>query len=281
MATADGAVSLPAGGAPTRREGPLAGTRSRIALGLILPVTVLLTWQLAGPLLFTEYQLPPPAKVVQSAWVYIVGDGGGGQYSGTFTTDLAASLQRVLGGFLAGSSVGVPLGLAIGFSRRVAHVVEPSISVLRSIPGIAWLPLAIIWFGFGHTSSVFLIALGSFFPVCISTIQGVRFIDPNLVLAALTLGASRRQAVVTVALPAAIPSVLNGLRLGLAYSWIYMILGEFTGVNKGLGAALMHARDTMRTDIVITLMVIIGLLGVLTDWPVQKLFQRVFRTDVR
>ena len=281
MATADGAVSLPAGGAPTRREGRLAVTGSRIALGLILPVTVLLTWQLAGPLLFTEYQLPPPAKVVQSAWVYIVGDGGGGQYSGTFTTDLAASLQRVLGGFLAGSSVGVPLGLAIGFSRRVAHVVEPSISVLRSIPGIAWLPLAIIWFGFGHTSSVFLIALGSFFPVCISTIQGVRFIDPNLVLAALTLGASRRQAVVTVALPAAIPSVLNGLRLGLAYSWIYMILGEFTGVNKGLGAALMHARDTMRTDIVITLMVIIGLLGVLTDWPVQKLFQRVFRTDVR
>lgn len=281
MATGSAAMSLPAGGSATRREGRFGETGGRVALGLVLPLVVLTAWQLLGPVFFTEYQLPPPAKVLQSAWVYVVGDAAGGQYSGTFVTDLTASLQRVLSGFAVGSLVGVPLGLAIGFSRRVAQVVEPSISVLRSIPGIAWLPLAIIWFGFGHTSSVFLVALGSFFPVCISTIQGVRFIDPNLVLASLTLGASRRQAVTSVALPAAIPSVLNGLRLGLAYSWIYMILGEFTGVNKGLGAALMHARDTMRTDIVITLMIIIGLLGVITDWPVQRLFQRVFRTDVR
>ena len=281
MATADSALALAAGGSATRRERRLGRTGRRIALGLILPFLVLLVWQFAGPLFFTEYQLPPPAKVLQGAWTYIVGDDRGGQYSGTFVADLTASLQRVLSGFVAGSLFGVPLGLAIGFSRRVAQIVEPSISMLRSIPGIAWLPLALIWFGFGHTSSVFLIALGSFFPVCLSTIQGVRFIDPNLVLASLTLGASRRQAVTTVALPAAIPSVLNGLRLGLAYSWIYMILGEFTGVNRGLGAALMHARDTMRTDIVITLMIIVGLLGVITDWPVQKLFQRIFRTDVR
>jgi len=281
MATSSAAMTLPAGGSATRREGRLGATGSRVALGLVLPLAVLTAWQLLGPLFFSEYQLPPPATVLHSAWVYIAGDGAGGQYSGTFAADLAASLRRVLSGFAVGSLIGVPLGLAIGFSRRVAQIVEPSISVLRSIPGIAWLPLAIIWFGFGHTSSVFLVALGSFFPVCISTIQGVRFIDPNLVLASLTLGASRRQAVTSVALPAAIPSVLNGLRLGLAYSWIYMILGEFTGVNTGLGAALMHARDTMRTDIVITLMIIIGLLGVITDWPVQKLFQRLFRTDVR
>jgi ABC-type nitrate/sulfonate/bicarbonate transport system permease component len=259
----------------------LAGPGRKALVGLILPAVILLLWQFVAPLFFSDFQLPPPGEVLSGAAGYVWGAADGSRYSGTFLADLGASAQRVLGGFVAGSALGIPLGLMIGFLPRAAAVVEPTISLLRSVPGIAWLPLALIWFGFGSSSAIFLIALGSFFPVCLSTAQGVRFVEPNLVLASRTLGASRLQAIRTVALPAAIPSILNGLRLGLAYSWIYMILGEFTGVNTGLGAALLTARESLRTDIIISLMLIIGLLGIITDWPVQKLLGRIFRTDVR
>ncbi len=254
---------------------------TRIAVGAVLPLLILVAWQFWAPHFFTSFQLPSPAKVVEGANTYIFGPRDGGQYSGTFVTDLWASLQRVAGGFLVGALIGVPVGLAVGFSKTAAALLEPMIGLLRSVPGICWLPLALIWFGFGTPSAVFLISLGSFFPIALSTIQGVRFIEPNLIRAARTLGASTMQAVRTVALPASIPSVLNGLRLGLAYSWIYMILGEFTGVNEGLGASLLLARESLRPDIIISLMVLIGLLGVLSDAPVQWLLRRVFRTDVR
>ena len=205
----------------------LGGSRlTRVAVGTVLPLMILLLWQFWAPHVFTSFQLPSPAKVVQGATTYIFGPRNGVQYSGTFLADLWASLQRVLGGFLVGALIGVPVGLAVGFSRMAAAFLEPMMGLLRSVPGICWLPLALIWFGFGTPSAVFLISLGSFFPIALSTIQGVRFIEPNLVRAARTLGASTFQAVRTVALPASIPSVLNGLRLGLAYSWIYMILGS-------------------------------------------------------
>ncbi len=260
----------------------IGGSRfTRIAAGAVLPLIILLLWQFWAPHVFTSFQLPSPAKVVEGANTYIFGPRNGVQYSGTFVTDLWASVQRVIGGFLVGALIGVPVGLAVGFSRMAAALLEPMIGLLRSVPGICWLPLALIWFGFGTPSAVFLISLGSFFPIALSTIQGVRFIEPNLIRAARTLGASTLQAVRTVALPASIPSVLNGLRLGLAYSWIYMILGEFTGVNEGLGASLLLARESLRPDIIISLMVLIGLLGVLSDAPVQWLLRRVFRTDVR
>jgi NitT/TauT family transport system permease protein len=260
----------------------LGGSRlTRVAVGAVLPLIILLLWQFWAPHVFTSFQLPSPAKVVDGATTYIFGPRNGVQYSGTFLADLWASVQRVLGGFLVGALIGVPVGLAVGFSRMAAAFLEPLMGLLRSVPGICWLPLALIWFGFGTPSAVFLISLGSFFPIALSTIQGVRFIEPNLIRAARTLGASTLQAVRTVALPASIPSVLNGLRLGLAYSWIYMILGEFTGVNEGLGASLLLARESLRPDIIISLMVLIGLLGVLSDAPVQWLLRRVFRTDVR
>lgn len=271
-------------GAPAPRPGRPRGRSElprKILIGAVVPIVVLLLWQFVAPLFFSPFQLPRPITVLEGGLTYIFGPDTGAQYSGTFLADFLASIQRVLGGFVVGSLLGIPIGLMVGFSSRAAEFLEPSISLLRSVPGICWLPLALIWFGFGTPSAVFLIALGSFFPVCLSTVQGVRYIEPNLILAARTLGASPRQAITTVALPAAIPSVLNGLRLGLAYSWIYMILGEFTGVNTGLGASLLLARDSLRTDIIISLMIIIGLLGILTDWPIQKIIKRYFRTDVR
>ena len=247
----------------------------------VLPLLVLLLWSaLTDGGVVPRYLLPPPRDVLDAAVDFAVGNGAG-PYSGTFLTHFWASLQRVLGGFLLGSGLGVPIGILLGYYRGAAAFVEPTLQLMRSIPGICWLPLALIWFGIGTPSAIFLIALGSFYAVFLATLQAVKYVDPVLLRAARSLGASEAALLGTVVLPAAFPGVLSGLRIGLAYSWIYMVLGEFTGVNHGLGATLLQARETLDTELIMALMVLIGALGVLTDWPMLQLMRRVFRMDVR
>ncbi len=248
---------------------------------LVLPLAILVLWAgLTGSGAVPAYLLPPPRAVLNAGVDFVVG-GGEGPYSGTFLVHLWASLQRVIGGFLVGAGLGIPVGILLGYYRGAARYVEPMLQLTRSIPGICWLPLALIWFGIGTPSAIFLIALGSFYAVFLATLQGTKYVDPVLLRAARSLGASEAALLSTVVLPAAFPAVLSGLRIGLAYSWIYMVLGEFTGVNYGLGATLLQARETLDTELIMALMVIIGGLGMLTDWPMLLLMRRVFRMDVR
>lgn len=250
--------------------------------GLVLPVAIILIWSLVTQTgLVPKYALPFPMDVLLTAQSFIFGEQGDTAYSGTFFIHFWASLQRVLGGFAVGAGLGIPLGILLGYYRTAANYLEPTIQLTRSIPGICWLPLALIWFGIGTPSAIFLISLGSFYAIFLNTVQGVRYIDQTLCRAARCLGASESALLWTVILPAAFPSVLSGLRLGLSYSWIYMVLGEFTGVNRGLGATLLQARETLNPELVIALMIIIGLLGVMSDWPMLQLMRRVFRVEVR
>ena len=228
-----------------------------------------------------SYQLPKPKEVINAAWVFIFGGDGNVFYSGTFLMHLSASFKRVIGGFFLGSSIAVPLGIVLGYKRNFAVYIEPTLQLSRSIPGICWLPLALIWFGIGNPSAIFLISLGSFYAVLISTIQGVKYVDPILLRAALCLGASERSLLFSVILPAAFPSILSGLRIGLTYSWIYLVLGEFTGVNLGLGATLLQSRETLNTELIMALMIIIGSLGLITDWIMLYIMQKIFTMDVR
>lgn len=248
----------------------------------ILPLAVLAVWSgLTDSGLVPKYILPSPGQVLAAAWDFLVGGSSAQAYSGSFLVHFWASLKRVMGGFALGAGLAIPLGIVLGYNRRLAIYIEPSLQLTRSIPGICWLPLALIWFGIGTPAAIFLISLGSFYAVLISTVQGVKYVDPILVRAARSLGASERSILYTVILPAAFPSILSGLRIGLAYSWIYMVLGEFTGVNQGLGATLLQSRETLNTELIMALMIIIGLLGVLTDWPMLLVMRKVFRMDVR
>jgi len=248
----------------------------------ILPLAVLAVWSgLTDSGLVPKYILPSPGQVLAAAWDFLVGGSSAQAYSGSFLVHFWASLKRVMGGFALGAGLAIPLGIVLGYNRRLAIYIEPSLQLTRSIPGICWLPLALIWFGIGTPAAIFLISLGSFYAVLISTVQGVKYVDPILVRAARSLGASERSILYTVILPAAFPSILSGLRIGLAYSWIYMVLGEFTGVNQGLGATLLQSRETLNTELIMALMIIIGLLGVLTDWPMLFVMRKVFRMDVR
>lgn len=272
--------------AVANRAGAPAGVW-RIRLGSLwraslLPLAILVAWSaVTDGGLVPKYILPSPAHVVAAAWDFIAGGNSAQAYSGAFLAHFWASFKRVLAGFALGSGLAIPLGIVLGHNRGLAAYIEPTLQLTRSIPGICWLPLALIWFGIGTPASIFLISLGSFYAVLISAVQGVKYVDPILVRAARTLGANERSILYSVILPAAFPAILSGLRIGLAYSWIYMVLGEFTGVNLGLGATLLQSRETLNTELIMALMIIIGLLGVLTDWPMLLVMRKVFRMDVR
>ncbi len=147
--------------------------------------------------------------------------------------------------------------------------------MLRPVPVTAWLPLSMIMFGLGPKSAFFLVALGAFYPILVNTVFAVRSVEPRLFEAALMLGVSQAQLFPTVVLPASLPGIFTGLRLGLGFAWVVIVVGEMTGVQTGLGAMIMDARQLSRTEIVIAGMIVIGIVGFLSDQAVQLLGRRL------
>ena len=136
---------------------------------------------------------------------------------------------------------------------------------IRAVPGITWLPLALVWFGIGTFTTVFLVALAAFFPVYLNAAAGARQVDPILLHAGAMMGVTKTKGVFKILLPAAMPHVVTGLRLGLGISWDYLVLGELTGVPDGLGAVIMDARMLGRVDMIIVGMILIAIIGRVSD----------------
>jgi NitT/TauT family transport system permease protein len=186
-------------------------------------------------------------------------------------------MSRVYGGFALALAVALPLGLMIGRIPLVRQLLDPTFQLLRPIPVTAWLPLAMIMFGLGPRSAFFLVFLGAFYPILINTIFGVRSVDPRLFEAASMLGCQGSAQFFKVVLPASLPAIFTGLRLGLGFAWVVIVVGEMTGVPTGLGAIIMEARQLSRTEIVICGMVVIGIAGFITDRLVLALGRRLLR----
>ncbi len=228
------------------------------------PVAVIALWQILSSTGVLPSRTPSPAKVVAGLWdLTTKGLPPGYRLPG----HLLASLERVLLGFAIAAVVAVPLGLWMGYSKRMEVVVDPLVEAIRPIPPLAWLPLAVLWFGIGLFSSAFLIFLGVFFPVLLSTVSGVKSVDPTLVDAARTLGAGPRSIVRRVMLPGAMPSAVTGLRIGMGIGWMTLVAAEMTGVKSGygLGYLVMTSRDLARFDLLLADMVVIGVVGFLLD----------------
>lgn len=189
------------------------------------------------------------------------------------------SLLRVFSGVSLAVAAGVPLGLAIGASRRFRAWTMPLVDFLRPIPPLAWVPLAILWFGIGLASAAYLIFLGAVFPIILATCSGVRRVDRLLVDAVRMLGASKPVVWIKVLLPAALPAIWTGIRVGMGVGWMTLVAAEFTGVREGygLGYMIMSARDLQRTDLVITGMVTIGLIGLAIEWCMARVSGRLLR----
>jgi ABC-type nitrate/sulfonate/bicarbonate transport system permease component len=175
--------------------------------------------------------------------------------------------------------IAVPLGILMGWSKIARETLTPLVEIIRPIPPLAWIPIAIFWFGIGIKSAAFIIFLGSFFPILLSTVSGVLSVDTILIEASLTLGAKRSDIYKKVLIPGATPSIYTGLRIGMGIAWMTLIAAELTGVKSGygLGYMIMVARDIQRPDHIIAGMIIIGVTGYALDSCLRVLERRVLR----
>ncbi len=190
---------------------------------------------------------------------------------------LAATLERVALGFGAGAALGVGLGLAAGHLTPIRHVVEPLVELLRPIPPLAMLPMFIVWVGIGETSKVGFITYATFFPIFLTTITGVRQIDPILLRAAQSLGARGVGLFTRVILPAALPDILTGLRLGVALAFFVIVISEFIGAEHGLGYLINDGRNFFLVPQMLGAAVVLGLLGYAGNGLVRLLERRLTR----
>jgi len=234
--------------------------------GLVLPAVVLLAWQLAGDFgLVSETMLPTPLQILAAASELAV--------SGELFGHLQISVTRAAIGFLLGGALGLLSGLAVGFSVRVEHSLDPSVQMLRTIPHLAVTPLFILWFGFGEFSKVLLIAKGAFFPLYVNTFLGIRNVDAKLFDVARVLEFSRWKQITRLILPAALPNILLGVRLSLGAAWLGLVVAELMGSSEGVGYLIMDARQFSQTAIVFVGIVIFALVGKATD-SLVRYFER-------
>ena len=258
-----------------------------LARSVAVPVVLLAVWEgcsragLVNPMI-----LPSPSAVFLKWVAYLrplrAYDPAASSYlawlvSGELLHDAAASLFRVVTGFLIGAGLALPLGLLMGAKSWANDLFDPLLQVLRPIPPIAFIPLAILWFGLGNPPAFFLIALGAFFPVLVNTIAGVRHVDAIHLRAARNLGASEWTIFRRVILPSAMPYVLSGMRIGIGVAFIVVIVAEMTAVNQGLGYRILEAREYFWSDKIIAGMITIGLIGLAIDGIMGRVTARMLR----
>ncbi len=236
-------------------------------LHLWLLVLFVVVWELASVLgerlnPQLSIMLPPPTAVFSAAQDLIG--------RGVLLTHIADSLRRVLVAVGAAAALGVPLGLAMGWSAAFRRAMDPLIEFIRPIPPLAWIPLSILWFGIGDTQNEYIIFLAAFFPIVLNSMAGARDVDTYLVRAGLSLGARRRDLFLTVVLPGSLPNIFTGLRVGLGIGWMALVAGELVAAPTGLGHMINNARTLFRSDYILLGMVLIGLLGLVLDFLMRQ-----------
>jgi ABC-type nitrate/sulfonate/bicarbonate transport system permease component len=206
--------------------------------------------------------MPPPTAVVSAA-VELFG-------RGVLFTHIFDSLKRVLMAVGTATLLGVPLGVAMGWSPRLRAAVDPVLEFVRPIPPLAWIPLSILWFGIGNAQIVYIIFLAAFFPIVLNSMAGARDVDTYLVRAGLSLGARGSELFRTVVLPGALPQIFTGVRIGLGIGWMALVAGELIAAPSGLGYMINNARTLFRSDYILLGMVLIGALGLVLDFLMRQ-----------
>jgi sulfonate transport system permease protein len=250
-------VRLPAGGIATVRL-------------LIVPLLILALWQWAvNQEIYSRSQLPAPLDVIAA--------GRELQDIGLLVPNITASVQRVALGFGIGAVAAIILGLAVGFSRPVESLLAPTLQAFRAVPSLAWVPLFVLWMGIGESPKLTLIAVGAFFPVYTNLVSGVRQIDRKLVEVGRAYGLRGWSLTREILLPASLPSLSTGLRLGLAQAWLFLVAAELIAASRGLGFLLVDAQNTGRADIILLSIMLLALLGKGTDWLLARGERRLLR----
>jgi len=233
----------------------------------VVPLALLGVWQLMSSAGFLDQSLiPGPKAVLEAWWIWIFGPRSQlAWYSGTWFEYVYLSGQRVLIGFAIASVLGITIGILIGWYRIVSDLLDPIVQWLRPIPMTAWLPFATFLFGIREGAAIFLIAMGSFYPIAINCTAGAEQTPKNLVRAALMLGTPPRMLLLRVVLPAALPYIFTGLRVGISIGWVLVIVAEMLAVKGGIGYTMWTAYQFVRIDLIIAAMFTVGFLGLVSD----------------
>lgn len=237
-------------------------------LRTVLPLAILLAWWVVtdGVHLVPPLLLPSPISVLEASLRLAS--------TGELWDAIGSSVRRVLTGFAIAVVAGVLLGSLGGLSRSVEQALEPVVALVRPIPPIAWIPLAILWFGLGDRSAFFVVAYAAFFPIFLNVVAGIMGVERQLLNAATTLGAGRQYLLRHVILPASIPQIFIGMRTGFGISWMAIVAAELIGAQSGLGYMIEYYRRLLSPAEVITGMITIGILGYLFDTLLQRLQER-------
>ncbi len=217
--------------------------------------------------------------MAEAGWDFFFGQGGASlpgvvRFDGAAGRHIAASVSRWLSAFGLAVGIGVPLGLALGLSRRGADLLDPLVQGLRSIPITAWLPISLVWFGLGEGAARYLVFIGAVFPIVIATADSAARVPRHLVDAALMLGTPVRALARRVYVPAALPGIVTGLRLGLTLGWMSVIVGELAGQQSGVGAMMFAARAVGRLDHIIVGMATFAVIGLIGDVALRAASRR-------
>jgi len=250
-------------GAPPAR----GARRPHRLLGTLLPLALLALGELSARQGWVPaHLLPPPTEVLQALWnLGLPGVGG----------HVLASTLRVAAGFALGAGLAVAAGSAVGLWPTARALLDPSLQALRAIPSLAWVPLLLLWLGIDEAPKVVLVAIGAFFPVYMGVSAGLRDVDRQLVEVARMMRLTGPALVRRVLLPAALPAVMTGLRNGLGLAWMFMVAAELIAATRGLGYLLTDGRETGRADLVLAAIVLLALLGKVSDAAMQALEQRL------
>jgi NitT/TauT family transport system permease protein len=256
------------------RTGKRVGRRlDRVAV----PALLLIGWEaFARSGFLPPALLPAPSAVLHALADWIFGiDETTQSYSGHWLRDAWSSAWRVASGFAIAAASGVAFGTAIGWWRLAETAIEPTLQLLRPVPPVSWIPLAIIWFGIADRPAIFLVFLGAFFPILMNAIHGVKSVDRNLIRAGAMMGATERQMLLHIVLPAALPSIFAGLRIAVGSAWMLTVTAEMVAVKSGLGYVLWDSYYFLRYDIVLAAMISIGVLGFISDLILKRLMNAV------
>jgi ABC-type nitrate/sulfonate/bicarbonate transport system permease component len=232
------------------------------------PIVVLAIWEIASRSAWVDPKIvPPPSAAFADIWELIV--------TGELFTALWASLRRVFAGFVISVTLGVLIGTGMARSSFVETVFDPLVELIRPVSPLAIFPLAMLWFGIGDGSKIFLIALACSFPVILNTYAGVRSIDGALVLASRSLGANNREVFLKIILPGSLPGIFTGVRLAWGISLIVIIAAEMIGAVNGIGYMILNAQQVFQVERVFAGIIIVGVLGFLTDLGFRYLRRRL------
>jgi sulfonate transport system permease protein len=267
-------MTIAAEGSPAQ-ERPAGSRRSRLmrpALGLLLPVTLALAWEIMVRRGWASGRLAPPPSVIFSTFVDLA-------RTGELQRDALVTLSRVAAGFGLGAAVATVVGAATGYSPTLRRLLDPSLQALRAIPSIAWIPLFILWLGIFEASKVTLIAVGVFFPVYLGLMGAIQSVDRKLVEVGRAFRLSDFEMVRRILLPAVLPSYVISLRAGLGLGWMFVVAAELMGASEGLGYLLIDGQQLGKPAEIVAAIVAFAIVGKATDWLIVLAAARFLRWE--